>query len=468
MKFIDRESELAELESLSALSKKRLFTTLVYGLRRVGKTELVKQAVKGKPHLYFFVYEGKTKESLLKEFEKELKDKGYVDEGVEIKDMDSFIRILFRECDGAHVIFDEVQFMRSIYPAFFSVMQKEIDENQHKRMHVIFLGSIVGLIKEVFEDAKSPLYGRIKSPINLKPLTYRHTSSLLKSLKYDSVEDFVRFHSVFGGFPKYYVAMEDFDLGGKSFDEVMRSLFFRENAPLRNEVLSILRQEFGAGKSYYYHILEAIATGHTKLSEIASYMGRNPTAITPFMDDLVNYYEIIERVSPATESDRKRSVYAIRSPLFRFWFRYVYPNLSYFELGEYDYIMKDFELTSNSFFGRGFEAVCTEVLGEMNRKGALPFVFRKVGREWGKRPGGVFEIDIAAINERTKDILFCECKWKEKVDARKILAELRGKAGYVQWNSGKRKEYYAIFAKSFRERIREPGLLLFDLKDIVR
>lgn len=471
MKFINRDSEFEELENISKLSEKKLFTTLIYGPRRVGKTELVKQFTKNKRNLYFFVYENKTKESLLAEFETELKDKGYLEKEVNITDMDAFIRFLFRNCEGVTIIFDEIQFMHAIYPAFFSVLQREIDDNQGKKMHIIFLGSIVGLIKNVFEDMKAPLYGRIKSSLRLSPLSYKNSRQFMEELKYGGEEEFIRFYSVFGGYPKYYVAAEDYALFGKKFVDVMIFLFFRDNAPLRNEVVSVLRQEFGAGKSYYYTILEAIATGHTKLSEIASYMGRTPTGITSFMDDLVSYYEIIERIAPVTEKKpKKNTIYRIRNPLFRFWFRHVYPIQGYFESGQYEYIIQKFIENSNSFIGVGFEAVCREYLLDLNRGKKLPFVFHKIGVQWGRKDSKeTYEIDIAALNGDTKEILFAECKWKDKIDAGMILKELEDKARFVEWNKGKRKEYFAVFAKSFSSRVKEfngKPVFCFDLNDL--
>ncbi len=71
-----------------------------------------------------------------------------------------------------------------------------------------------------------------------------------------------------------------------------------------------------------------------------------------------------------------------------------------------------------------------------------------------------------SINEQTKEILFVECKWQENINATKILKELKEKAKFVQWNIEKRMEHYAIFAKSFKQKIEEPDLTLFDLKDL--
>jgi hypothetical protein len=49
-----------------------------------------------------------------------------------------------------------------------------------------------------------------------------------------------------------------------------------------------------------------------------------------------------------------------------------------------------------------------------------------------------------------------------------VLDELKEKAEHAQWHNDERKEHYAIFAKSFKKRVKEPRLHLFDLKDLAR
>lgn len=51
MKFINRQRELKALNDRWAENKAHLF--IFYGKRRVGKTELIKQFIKGKPSIYF-------------------------------------------------------------------------------------------------------------------------------------------------------------------------------------------------------------------------------------------------------------------------------------------------------------------------------------------------------------------------------------------------------------------------------
>jgi AAA+ ATPase superfamily predicted ATPase len=90
------------------------------------------------------------------------------------------------------------------------------------------------------------------------------------------------------------------------------------------------------------------------------------------------------------------------------------------------------------------------------------FSFNKIGKCWYKDK----EIDLIALNEQAKQILFAECKWRDKVDAAKVLEELKEKSQFVRWQNDKRKEYYAVFAKSVKEKIKEPNIFLFELKDL--
>ncbi|MCD6464053.1 hypothetical protein J7L02_00825, partial [Candidatus Woesearchaeota archaeon] len=99
-----------------------------------------------------------------------------------------------------------------------------------------------------------------------------------------------------------------------------------------------------------------------------------------------------------------------------------------------------------------------------------------IGRQWGKikgKPKGqnTYEIDILAINEKSKEILAVECKWKNKVNAEKIAKELVEKLRCVDWHKDKRKESLAIFAKSFTKKIKNykgRKVYCFDLKAIER
>ena len=61
-KFVDRESDLKALNI--ACDKPSFNFYPIYGRRRTGKTELIKQFIKDKPHIYFLATEGTEKENI--------------------------------------------------------------------------------------------------------------------------------------------------------------------------------------------------------------------------------------------------------------------------------------------------------------------------------------------------------------------------------------------------------------------
>ncbi|MDD1745255.1 MAG: ATP-binding protein [Candidatus Methanoperedens sp.] len=241
------------------------------------------------------------------------------------------------------------------------------------------------------------------------------------------------------------------------------------------EVLDILRQEFGKRKGTYYTILEAIATGHTKLNEIATYAGLNMTSITRYLSDLVDTYEVVERSVPVTEDIRKsrKGIYKIRNPVMAFWFRHIHKNLTLFEIGNFEEIRNIIKNDITKYHGRRFENISKEFLWELNRKNKLQSSFSRIGNWWGmsrdETGRKAVEIDLIALSEETKQILFCECKWQDLKfkDAEKLLENLKEKSTFVEWNKTDRKEYFGIIAKMIerKEELRDRGFTVFDLED---
>jgi hypothetical protein len=362
------------------------------------------------------------------------------------------------------VCFDEFQNFSFVDPSVYGALQKAMDLNENHPGLLLFSGSMVGMIKKLFSGEKEPLYGRVKRKMRLNPMKFADSLKMCRELRL-GMEDAIRLYSIFGGFPKYYVAIEDENLSGSSFDQIMDHFFFRESALLEDEVMEILFMEFGKRTGVYYDIISSVANGGTRISEIGSQTKKKESAISRQLDELVNYFEIIGIEKQAIGS---KKLFFIRHPLVNFWFRFLHRRLSLYKRREPS-LKEEIKAGLNSYFGIGFEIVCREFLEEINSSGKLPFRFSSIGRQWGKFHGEAgkdsYEIDIVATEEKAKEILFCECKWKENVNAGEVLAELRKKASHVQWNNGKRKEHYCIIAKSFPGK-KPDGCALFDLKDI--
>ncbi|MDI6738465.1 MAG: ATP-binding protein [Nanoarchaeota archaeon] len=467
MDFINRKEETAQLEEYSRLSKKGLFTAAISGLRRVGKTTLIREFIRGKNALYFFVYESKTSASLLAEFEDELRKCGIITDIEKIGNWGMFFEILFKRCRGYILIFDEFQNFFSVDKSVFSVMQRYCDEYKETPLNIIILGSLVGLFKKIFEDRKKPLYGRITAKLKLEPFTLRHSLEAAKFLKYADFEEALKLYFLFGGFPKYYACMEQFELFNKELTEVIGYLFMQKNAPLENEVQDILKQEFGKRSALYYSILHAIASGKTKLAEIADATHMKSSSITRHVGELEERFELIKSAAPIGNKKNRR--YFITHPLILFWFKFVYGKFSEYSIVDLGHIIASLKQDINAFYGKRFEAVCREFLLELNKSNCLPFRLAHINNWWGSanEEGQRKEIEIDFVADNNEDsIMFVECKWKDNVDAKSLLECLKEKTKFVKWRESSRKEHYCIIAKSFAKRVEESNVTLFDLKEM--
>jgi AAA+ ATPase superfamily predicted ATPase len=329
-------------------------------------------------------------------------------------------------------------------------------------------------MKKIFQYRKEPLYGRVKRKMDLKPMEFPSVVEMCRELGFKKMGDMVALYSLFGGFPKYYVAIEDNGLQGESMEKILDVFFFQKDAVLEDEVQVILSQEFGRRSGLYYSILEAVAGGNNSVSEIASYLRVEKTSITRQINELLRYFEILRLDRPLIRG-KKKGLISINHPLLHFWFRFFYKNYSLYERRDPS-LEKNVKAQLNSFIGARFEELCREYFIQKMMP-ELPFRFTKFGRQWGKIPGAekgknVYDIDMVALNEGEKKILFVETKWSDlsSKEAKDLIDELKQKSGYVQWSNDRREEFYGLMARKIhgKEKMKGGGYVLFDLTDLER
>jgi hypothetical protein len=176
-------------------------------------------------------------------------------------------------------VFDDFKNFLEVDPSILGTLQKHIDLHESNPGLIVLAGSLIGLMKKMFQQSKEPLYGRIKRGYKINPLSISSCFEIGQELNLEKPE-LLKLYFLFGGYPKYYVAVEDFDLKGKTALEIVDYLFLSKSAPLEEEVNTILSQEFGGRSGIYYSILEAIAMGNNRLSSIAGYLNVPSTSIT--------------------------------------------------------------------------------------------------------------------------------------------------------------------------------------------
>jgi len=460
--FIGRGQELQLLQK--EYTAKGAGLVAVYGRRRIGKTRLIEESLQGQKETVYYlaadekdILQIKELQVLLGTFlhDEVLPGQLFTD----WKNLFAYLKKVWPPERKIIMVIDEVTYIIKNNPSFPSYLQQFWDTFLSKtNTCVVLSGSIVGLMLENVLGGKSPLYGRRTAEIHLEELPISQVQKFLHC----SLEEAIPFFAIVGGVPKYLelvggnFATFSFDL----FDQ--RSFFYREG-------IYLLTEEFNE-LSTYSLILHALAEGKTKLSEISSHTGLEGKKISAYLD-ILEHLGFIQALVPVTKAGKKfrgRS-YVIADSFLEFWFHFINKHRSQIELGQQDQLFSSLQGEINSFIGRKFEKVCRQFLQDHNL-----FAFTHLGAEWGKIPAGekgkdTYEIDLCAINEKNREILFGECKWQHGVNAQEILPRLREKAASVQWFNQQRTEYYVLFAKSFKNKNHnEKNVFFFDLADLER
>lgn len=457
-RFVDREQEMATLQSEYDRDGSAL--VVLYGRRRVGKTTLISEFIKNKKALFFLASEESESQNRLA-FQEKAADFLNSDllKNVEVKSWD----VLFRAIMDTHfdskpvIVLDEFQYLGKSNPAFPSVFQRIWEEIlKDRQVMVILCGSLISMMQSQTLAYDSPLYGRRTAQIRLKqiPFSYYHQFFPEKSRK-----ELIEMYAVTGGVPKYIELFSQ----SKDIYSAIEKCVLNRSGYLYDEPHFLLQQEVSEVGSYF-SIIKAIAAGNTKLSAIAGVLEVKSTSLTKYLKTLIDL-DILEREVPVTEDSpekSKRGLYKIKDNYLRFWFAFVYPNMSFIESGHgrivMDKIRKSLVRNHIAFV---YEDICRERMWEINAEGVWPFYFSKLGRYWDSKE----EIDIAAIDPDGKNLILGECKyWQEPVGV-SVLRELEAKAKTVSWEKEKRKTWFVLFSvNGFTEELRAEAAVRTDLR----
>ncbi|MDZ7292934.1 MAG: ATP-binding protein [candidate division KSB1 bacterium] len=461
--FFNRQSELQRLHERYAGKEAQLL--IMYGRRRVGKTELLKEFVRDKPHIYFLADLSSEKEQL-QEFTERIRlfsqDPSLVENPfANWRALFAYVRKLAQNAPLV-VIIDEYQYLQSSNRAMASIIQKAWDEElKNSRLFLVLCGSYVSFIEQELLAYKSPLYGRRTGQFYVEPLTFYQARDFFAGF---SMEDKVRAFGILGGMPAYLLQFDD----RKTIAQNIKATLLQTDAFLNNEARFLLMEELKEPRNYF-SILKAVAAGNTRLNEIVQASGLDRGTVVKYLDVLQNL-RIIRRELPVTELQPEKSrkgIYVIQDQYLRFWFRFIMPNQSYIEENRQDFLLQQRILPFlDQYLGEVFENVCIEFLKQRSRLSKLPFPIDRIGRHWK----GETEIDIVAFDANREQALVAECKWSTKKVGTNILDDLIVKSSLLQRENGFKKIYYALLSKAgYTDGLRQtnrPDLFLFDLRDL--
>ena len=438
-KFIDREQEMETL--VEEYNREGSSLVIMYGRRRVGKTTLISEFIKGKNALFFLASQESEVQNrnLFKEKAAEFIDSDLL-RNATVSDWDTIFKAIIETNFETKpiIVIDEFQYIGKSNSAFPSIMQRIWDGLlKDKSVMLILCGSLITMMKEQTLEYSSPLYGRRTAQIKLKQIPFSYYEKFFPNKE---SKELIEMYAVTGGVPKYIESLRE----EKDIYSAIKKYVLNPSSYLYDEPHFLLQQEVTEIGSYF-SLIKTIAAGNSKLSAIATALELPQTRLTKYLKTLIDL-DILEREVPITEENpdkSKKGLYRIKDNFIKFWFAFIYPNLSFLESGNTEIVMKKIEkgfVSGQVSFV--YEDVCRQKMWKMNADEVWPFTFSKIGRYWDNNT----EIDIAALDPDGKNLILGECKyWKEPVGIN-ILADLEEKAKKVAWNNNSRKIWYILFS----------------------
>lgn len=435
--FIGREKELGNLNKLYAFDKFEF--TVIYGRRRVGKTAIINEFIKGKPVICFTGVETNEKQNL-ENFSKCILE--FVMNKPAHTSFDSFQTALEFVFDLAKeervvLVIDEYPYVARASKSLASTLQLLIDKYKDtSKLFLILCGSSMSYMEDEVLAYKAPLYGRRTAQFKIQPFEFKEACQYFNRL---SDEDKALAYGIVGGTPQYLLQLNDM----LSIEDNIKNTYLNPVSSIYEEPQNLLKQEVRE-PAIYNAIIAAIATGYSKMSEISTKIGEDTSVCASYIKNLVSL-GIVKKETPFGEDSARKTIYAIEDNMFRFWYRFVPENISIISRGAIELAYNRIKPHLSDYMGSVFEEICKQYLWSLLLSGKCAIDFTDIGRWWGTnaKTRQQVEIDIMGMADKNT-ALFGECKWtNEKVD----LGVLEGLVEKSKLFHFEKKHYY-LFAKS--------------------
>jgi len=407
--FVDREHELEILER--CWSERPCFV-VVYGRRRIGKTRLVKEWLRGKPYVYYLAQLASHEYNLRRFAEacsRSLNDPLIA--RLSPTTLTDLLQLVVERHGDLAIVIDEFTYWVRSSPRVLSELQQFVDEILPRtRVALVVLGSLVGVMESSVLGGGSPLYGRARYRIKLSQLPPWYVKSFVPSYEPEKI---VAIYALFGGIP-FYLCMLD---PRQSFEENLRRLLIEPGAPVRTERELLLREELRDPHTYNA-VLSAIARGYDTPAKIAQITGLDPSHVSKYLNTL-EYLGFVEREVPLFH---KRGRYRISDPILRTWYHLIEPVQELLDLEAFDEAFSAVMARLDTYVATVWE----EIVGIYLEKILCIEGYRIRGKLVKKGE----EIDIALLDPDRKRIVVVEAKWSsiDLSEAERIKRRLASRA----------------------------------------
>lgn len=408
--FIGRERELKALNKLYDSNKFEF--AVIYGRRRIGKTELIKQFIGDKRSIYFMGIESNAKLNLENFSKSILEFNTGIRADTSFSNFQAALEYVFQLAENDRIILaiDEYPYVARSSKSLASTLQLLIDKYKDtSKLMLILCGSSMSYIEDHVLSYKAPLYGRRTAQIKLLPFDFEETCRYLADM---SGEDKALMYGAVGGTPQYLLQVND----KLSVEENIKNTYLNPISFLYEEPTNLLKQEVRE-PAIYTAIITAIATGASRMADISTKVGEDTSVCTTYIKNLISL-GIVQKETPYGEKASRKTIYSIADNMFRFWYRFVLENNSIIARGADELAYKRIEPYFTDYMGKVFEDISAQYLWKLLVTGKSPIKFTSLGHWWGNDPRTRSQTEIDIMGEQDKNsALFAECKWtNEKID----------------------------------------------------
>ena len=459
MEFIGREEETRTIENL--IKKKGYQGCLIYGRRRMGKTELVKHSLLNKnvPVIMYQCKESSEQDNInqLAKLIKEVLDIKYIS-FESFMDAITFIFDYSKEHE-IYFVLDEYPYIRETIDGCDSKLQKIIDDHaMNSNIKFFILGSSISTMEEI-QGHDNPLYMRFSSSILLKQMDYYDSSFFYQSF---SLEDKVKLYAAFGGVPYYNVQIDENQSVKDNIIRILSGHFSGLKDFLEIYLKSELRKINNANA-----VFEAIALGAFHFSDILSKSHIESTAMLSNVLQKLIQMDLIEYVAPINDKKNKhKGGYKISDFCARFYYNFIYRNESAHNILDdsifYDnFIDEEFEKYTVPLC---FELIAKQYLIRENKKGKLTPLLLDIGTYWYDNPKEKKNGQFDVVGKCKDGYIFYECKFMDNKITDKIINEELTQVSLTNLKPIK----YGFFSKSGFDITDNNSYLLYSLEDLYR
>ena len=259
-RLFGRASEQEQLDRL-LVSGQAEFIAL-YGRRRVGKTFLVKEHLRGKITFYVSGVIDEDAEAQKKSFQTALEEHGapaprgnaWMDYFLSLK---QFLQLKVSDNKPCIVFIDEIPCLDTPRSGFIGALDHFWNTwaSDHTNMKLIVCGSATSWIIKNLVDSHGGLHNRLTATIHLHPFTLKETEDYLKQRHFNwNRNTIAQLYMIFGGVPFYLSLLSPKETLAQAIDR----LYFQRDATLENEYKRLTASLFRSPEPYY-RIIETLA-----------------------------------------------------------------------------------------------------------------------------------------------------------------------------------------------------------------